>query len=135
MSNEDQSIAAFRAIAEQYAQELKKAERDLERAKKKVEAARTQLKVANDMISKVTQGDSADKSLIESIQELLAMVPDRQISAKAIHEGLQHEFGISAELVSVHTAADRAADRGLIGKTADGKKLYFYKPEPQEEPV
>jgi len=128
--NETLDITAFTAVRDQYAVELEKAQRELERATAKVEQAKTRLTVADDMIARATSGTDtqSSRSLAEAITKVVREHSDEVLIVKRISHFL-HLAGVSAEMSAIHVNASRLVRRGVLETVllADGGKAYRWK--------
>ncbi|MFN2475895.1 MAG: hypothetical protein ABR526_06085 [Chthoniobacterales bacterium] len=114
MADEQVDIAAFRAIRDQYAAEVEKADRDLEKAKDKLAHAKNRLQVANEMIAQATGGkEGTHKPLSEEVLRVINEANGAGLTAKDIRDKFMAE-GFHFELAAIHVNADRLKKKGAI---------------------
>jgi hypothetical protein len=151
MPDDSPEMLRLREARDAYADDVKKAERDLQRAQNRLESARLKLAVADDMVSKVQKdaevnvaafkgmGKYANSSPMPAILDIINThagidgMTANDIKEILINEGFTKIKHIG---VTTHVVADRLQKKGLIEvrTTKDGKR-FFKTTQPEKSPV
>lgn len=128
MTDQSIQLSALIDIRSKAEAEVRKAQRSVERAQAQLETAKTKVKVLQDTIDALTGGasDAKPKSQKEQVRDVIRQAGASGITVPKILARLT-ELGVTIAAknptASIHVAADRLADEGVVEaeQSKDGK--------------